>query len=408
MPTWRRSTSWPSTTSRLEFPENAEEAFGKLVEKDPQYRDAKERLSELLITRAASRRGHGVLAEDEAFWRPGSQPAASHPLPAVPDLPDLPDLPAEEEEKRPASQPPAARSGSGTAVLRPESDAGSAPPPSAQPASVRSLSGTVLADRYRIEEKLGDGGMATVFRATDLELEEALAIKVFTDTGDEDSLGRFRQELKLARQLVHPNIVRLYDIGVSNGLRYITMELLIGNTLGDELGQPLDQRRGLDYLIQAATGLQVAHENGVIHRDVKPDNFFVTQDSCVKVMDFGIAKQQAAPGITRVGTVAGTPQYMSPEQINNFTKVSPGTDLYALGIIAYQMFTGQLPFDDEDLMPLLMMHLQDEPKPPREITPGISEELEHVILKLLRKDPLMRYRSCRDLVERLRVVVASL
>ena len=402
----------------LEFPENAEEAFGKLIERDPRYRDAKERLSELLATRAASRRGYDVLAEDEAFWRPQSESTASHPLPPRADLPDLPDLPTEAEQKRPASRPPpslppespppVARSGSGTAMLSGGPDARSSPAADFRPAGVKSLPGTVLADRYRVEEKLGDGGMATVFRATDLELDEVLAIKVFTDGGDEDSLGRFRQELKLARQLIHPNIVRLYDLGVSNGLRYITMELLIGNVLGDELGQPMEQRRGLEYLIQAATGLQVAHENGVIHRDVKPDNFFVTQDGGVKVMDFGIAKQQAAPGITRVGTVAGTPQYMSPEQINNFTKVSPGTDLYALGVVAYQMFTGELPFDDEDLMPLLMMHLQDEPKPPREITPEISEELEHVILKLLRKDPLMRYRSCRDLVEVLRRIVASL
>jgi len=393
----------------LEFPENAEEAFGKLVERDPQYRDAKQRLSELLVKRASTKRGYDdVLAEDEAFWRPRGESAASHPLPPLPDLPDLPELPAEKEGKRPASRPPASwGTGSRTGVLGAGPDAEGRPAASDQPVGVHALLGKTLADRYRIEEKLGDGGMATVFRATDLELDEALAIKVFTDIGDEDSLGRFRQELKLARRLIHPNIVRLYDIGVSGGFRYITMELLIGHTLGDELEEPVEQARGLGYLIQAATGLHVAHENGVIHRDVKPDNFFVTHDNRVKVMDFGIAKQQAAPGITRVGTVAGTPQYMSPEQINNFAKVSPATDIYALGVIAYQMFTGRLPFDDEDLMPLLMMHLQDEPKPPREVNPELSEELEQVILKLLRKDPLARYRSCRDLVERLRVVLAS-
>ncbi len=394
----------------LGFPENAEEAFGKLVEEDPRYRDARARLSELLAKRASSRRGSdAALTVDEAFWSPDSQRATRHPHLPLPELPDLSGF-LVDEDGRPATsrRREIAVSPSETEGLVADPAPTNRPTPSARPVSVQSLPGTTLAERYRIEEMVGDGGMATVFRATDLELDESLAIKVFSDTSDADSLSRFRQELKLARRLVHPNIVRLYDIGVGDGLRYITMELLVGHTLGEELGQPMDPRRGLDYLIQAAMGLQVAHENGVIHRDVKPDNFFVTKEGRVKVMDFGIAKQQAAPGITRVGTIAGTPQYMSPEQINNFAKVSVGTDLYAIGVIAYEMFTGRLPFDEEDLMPLLMMHLQDEPKPPRQITPELPEELEKIVLKLLRKDPLTRYRSCRDLAEALRGVVAAL
>src|SRR5207237_6670039 len=149
---------------------------------------------------------------------------------------------------------------------------------------------------------------------------------------------------KLSRQLIHPNIIRLYDIGLHQGHRYISMELLVGKSLKDRMRAPIEFRTALGYLLQACHGLQAAHDAGVVHRDVKPDNFFVTGDGVLKVMDFGIAKHHAAPGVTVAGSIAGTPQYMSPEQISNFSAVTAATDLYALGICAYELFSGAPPF----------------------------------------------------------------
>ena len=258
--------------------------------------------------------------------------------------------------------------------------------------------GNTIAGRYRLEKKIGQGGMATVFHARDLELEEEVALKVFgVMQSSEVLVARFKQELKLSRQLQHPNIIRLYDIGIHDGHRYISMELLVGRSLKESMEQPIDLARALDYLVQACTGLQAAHDAGVIHRDVKPDNFFVTAPGVLKVMYFGIAKQFAAPGVTVMGSIAGTPLYMSPEQIGNFSTVTAATDLYALGICAYELFTGAVPFNHAELVPLLMMQLNEQPAPPSKRNPSIPAELEAVILKLLEKDPARRFASAREL-----------
>ncbi|MGQ0507389.1 MAG: protein kinase domain-containing protein [Myxococcaceae bacterium] len=272
-----------------------------------------------------------------------------------------------------------------------------APTPAASPPPVIFEEGRVVAERYQLEKKIGQGGMAVVFRATDLELNEKVAIKLFTQALQDPSLvGRFKQELKMSRRLVHPNIVRVYDLGVAGEHRFITMELLEGKDLRAEMTGPLPLARGVGYLIQAAHGLQFAHDQGVFHRDVKPENFFVTTDGAVKVMDFGIAKQGGISGGTVVGMVAGTPEYMSPEQINNFSTVGFSTDLYALGVVAFEMFTGQTPFQHAELMPLLMMHLQQAPPSPRAINPKLPEELSAWILRLLAKDPQARFAGGRE------------
>jgi serine/threonine-protein kinase len=244
--------------------------------------------------------------------------------------------------------------------------------------------------------------MASVFRAFDLELEESVALKVFDVAQSSGVLvARFKQELKLSRQLIHPNIIRLYDIGAHQGHRYISMELLVGKSLKEQMRQPIEFRTALGYLMQACHGLQAAHDAGVVHRDVKPDNFFVTEDGVLKVMDFGIAKQYETPGVTVAGSIAGTPLYMSPEQIGNFSSVTRLTDIYALGVCAYEMFTGQVPFFHADLVPLLMMHVNNPPVPPRQHNPRLPAELDGVILRLLAKDPARRYQSCRELAEEL-------
>jgi serine/threonine-protein kinase len=215
------------------------------------------------------------------------------------------------------------------------------------------------------------------------------------------AVARFKQELKLSRQLIHPNIIRLYDIGMHAGHRYISMELLQGQSLKERMAKPIDFRSAIGYLVQACHGLQAAHDAGVVHRDVKPDNFFVTNDGVLKVMDFGIAKQHATPGVTVAGSIAGTPMYMSPEQISSFSSVTHLTDVYALGVCAYELFTGRVPFNHAELVPLLMMHVNTPPEPPRARNPGVPPELESAILKALAKDPAQRFQSCREMSEAL-------
>jgi serine/threonine-protein kinase len=259
--------------------------------------------------------------------------------------------------------------------------------------------GAVIGERFRLEAELGQGGMATVYAATDLELEEEVAIKVFsgqlvTKEWLADAVARFREELKVCRKLRHPNIIQVYDIGIHGGHRYITMELLRGRSLHALLGAPLDVEWSTACLIQACRGLYAAHERGVVHRDVKPENIFITDDGVVKIMDFGIAKSMHNRGQTAVGTLAGTPEYMAPEQITGFSTVGPAADQYALGIVAYQMLTGQLPFSHEEVMPLLMMHREQTPLPLRSIVPSLPEPAEAVVLRMLAKQPEQRFESC--------------
>jgi serine/threonine-protein kinase len=263
--------------------------------------------------------------------------------------------------------------------------------------------GMVLADRYRLDRQVGEGGMAVVFEAWDLELDETIALKIFTrELANERSLARFKQEISLSRRIAHPNVVRLYDFGSWHGFRFISMELLDGRDLNSWMGTPIARERGIRWLAQAADGLQAAHDQGVIHRDIKPHNIFICRDDTVKVMDFGIAKRGTGDGVTQGNMLAGTPDYMSPEQIAGFSTVTHTTDLYALGVVAYQMFTGTLPFTHEELVPLLMMHINDPVPPPRERNPRLGPDLERVILRLLEKKPEDRYPSCAALAEVLR------
>ncbi len=366
---------------RQGFPENAEEAFQKIEARQPGYRDVSGLVQQQREeTARRTRESLAVLDQDEDLLAPfTAKKPKTVALPALPDLPE-PSLPA---PPPPLPEPP------GLPEPAPE-------PAAAAPADLRV--GGLLAQRYRIEAELGVGGMAVVYRALDLELDERVALKVFKQPeADPAALDRFRQELKVSRQLVHPNIARLYDIGVHAGLRYISMELLEGMTLETRLADPVSLNEGLGYLIDACAGLQAAHDRGVIHRDVKPANLFILQDGTVKVMDFGIAKRQAAPGLTVAGMVVGTPEYMAPEQVQGSEQVTPAADLYALGVVAYEMFVGERPFEHEELVPLLLMQVQQQPKPPRSVVASFDDILEAIILKLLEKEPMRRFRSCREL-----------
>jgi len=369
-----------------DFPENAEEVFEKILSRDPSYGDVAALLAGLRHPGSEDRKElEKVLEEDVAFWATDVVAQSARPGAPMPGLPELPPsgTPA---GAQPAAAAPPAMGPRGTVALP------------AGAAGTGFIVGTIVANRYRIDELIGQGGMASVFRAIDLELAEAVALKVFTQPmTDEATLARFRQELKLSRMLTHPNIVRLYDIGVFQGFRYISMELLIGQGLDTMMGKRLELSTGLAYLLHACMALQEAHGKGIIHRDLKPANMFVIRDDCLKVLDFGIAKHQAAPGLTAVRSLAGTPEYMSPEQISDASQVTKATDLYALGVIAYEMFTGTRPFQHADLMPLLNMQLQQAPEPPRRRNPALPKSLEEVILKLLQKQPEKRFSSCQEL-----------
>ncbi len=377
------------------FPENAREVLQKLLAVQPAHPTAGRRLAKLDEQLRPSAMVARQVLSNADLHRKG--------LPALPDLGDLPDLPAGDSATVFRTNPGLGKTGEALAdaEIVPE-EAPPRPPPPAAPVAQAFEVGATVAGRYRLEAKIGQGGMAAVYRAFDLELEEVVALKVFDVAQSSDTLvARFKQELKLSRQLIHPNIIRLYDIGAHDGRRYISMELLVGKSLKDRMRQPIDFRSALGFLIQACHGLQAAHDAGVVHRDVKPDNFFVTDDGVLKVMDFGIAKQYATPGVTVAGSIAGTPLYMSPEQIGNFSAVTQLTDIYALGVCAYEMFTGQVPFFHADLVPMLMMHVNDAPVPPRTRNPSVPAELDGIILKCLAKDPKQRRQSCRELAQEL-------
>ena len=305
-------------------------------------------------------------------------------LPAATELADLPPVPRAPRAPAEPELPPIDADGpAGEAVLfRP---------------------GAVVAGRYRLDERIGKGGMAVVFRATDLDLGDEIAVKVFTQAViDPESDARLRRELMLSRQLVHPNIVRVFEMGLAQGLRFLTLELLRGHKLTDRLHSgvlALDE--GLDYLEQACRGLQAAHDLGVIHRDVKPGNSFVAKGGVLKVMDFGLAKVRHAPGLTATGVIGGTPAYMAPEQASDFRSVTAATDIYALGVVAYEMFTAMLPFRHDNPLTVLIMHREIPPPPPTSINPALPRELEAIILRCLEKAPERRFGSCRELEQRI-------
>ena len=256
---------------------------------------------------------------------------------------------------------------------------------------------TLLNSRYRIEERIGSGGMADVYRARDLMLERTVAIKILREDLSSSSTfrERFRQEARSAANLSHPSIVTIHDFGLDEGKLFLVMEYIAGADL-----KSLLQSRGrftvdeaLPLLIQACAGLGYAHRAGVIHCDVKPHNMIVTPDSQLKITDFGIARAlstlQPSP---QPDVVWGSPQYFSPEQAAGQT-LSPATDVYSLGVVMFELLTGRLPFDAPTAAELSLLHRTAPPPAPRRLNPAISPALEKILLKVLAKEPTARYRT---------------
>ena len=270
--------------------------------------------------------------------------------------------------------------------------------------------GDVFADRYEILGTLGKGGMGVVYRARDRQLDEVVALKLLRPEAlatDKTLLERFKQEIKLARRITHRNVLRTHDFGETGGVPFISMEYLEGVTLKDLVKNrgALPLGVGLSIAKQMCHGLGAAHETGVVHRDIKPQNMLILPETGeLKIMDFGISRvssvEPGTSGLTTAGTVMGTPDYMPPEQAQG-KQADFRSDIYSLAVVFFETFTGKLPFKGDNPMAVVVAHIQQLPPKPRSVNPKLSAELEALILKGLAKDPAKRWQTTDELLEAL-------
>ncbi|HEX5719335.1 MAG TPA: protein kinase [Thermoanaerobaculia bacterium] len=262
--------------------------------------------------------------------------------------------------------------------------------------------GALMGQRFEILAVLGSGGMGVVYKARDRELDDLVALKMLRKEllGDPGNLERLKAEIKLARKITHPNVLRTHDFGEIGGMPYISMEYVRGVTLRYLLDQThrLPFSAGLRLAKQLCAGLGAAHAQGVMHRDIKPENLILEPTGNAKLMDFGIARpiKRMEAGQTEAGFIVGTPLYLSPEQLEG-QEVDARADIYSTGVVLYEIFTGELPFNGSSAVEIMMKHLRDPAPPPRSHWPEIPPKLEATILRCLEKDPEARYRTVEDL-----------
>ena len=264
------------------------------------------------------------------------------------------------------------------------------------------LEGRLLGNRYEIIEKIGNGGMAMVYKAKDQVLNRYVAVKILRDefTTDEEFIKRFSIEAQSAASITHPNIVSVYDVGNEGNLYFIVMELIKGKTLKEiiiEEGTALPWKWSTNIAMQIASALETAHKNNIVHRDIKPHNIIITEDGIAKVTDFGIAKAVSNSTITAFGSTIGSVHYFSPEHARGgFTDAK--SDLYSLGVVMYEMLTGRVPFDADTPVSVALKHMQEEPVAPKEINQNIPSAINDIIMKAMRKDTTLRYQNATEML----------
>jgi serine/threonine-protein kinase len=277
--------------------------------------------------------------------------------------------------------------------------------------SPRSPQGELISDRYRIEDRLGSGGMSSVFRATDTILERTVAVKILAEhlSDDERFVARFRREALAVAKLVHPNIVQVYDTGIDSDRHYIVMEYVRGRS-GAQLLQAegkLDPETTVEIGVQACAGLDYAHRHKIIHRDVKPGNLMIIGgpagggDMTVKLADFGIARASEQTRITQVGSVVGTAAYLAPEQARG-EEATPSSDVYSLGVVLYQFLTGRLPYEGASLAELAVRQQSEQALHPSSYNDAVPQTVGDAVLVALESDPAHRFAAAGELADALK------
>jgi beta-lactam-binding protein with PASTA domain/tRNA A-37 threonylcarbamoyl transferase component Bud32 len=270
--------------------------------------------------------------------------------------------------------------------------------------------GTLLGNRYELMEKIGEGGMAHVYRAKCHLLNRFVSVKILKDeySKDKEFVEKFKREAAAVASLSDNNIVNIYDVGSQGDVNYIVMEYIKGKTLKEIIiqNERLESNYAIDIAIQIAKALECAHRNNIIHRDIKPHNILVTEDGVVKVTDFGIAKAASSVTMTNTSKVMGSAHYFSPEQAKG-SFVDFRSDIYSLGIVLYEMVAGRVPFDAESPVSVALKHIQEPVVPPKQINELIPESLNKLILKAIEKEPIRRYQSIKDMLLDLQKVKAN-
>ncbi|HEX6832923.1 MAG TPA: serine/threonine-protein kinase, partial [Rudaea sp.] len=278
-----------------------------------------------------------------------------------------------------------------------------------RPAITRGLTlekGSIFGGRYQILSELGSGGMGVVYKAHDLELDDVVALKMLKPSAlvDGEQLDRLKSEIKLARRITHPNVLRTFDFGEVDGYPYISMEYVRGLTLRYLLNETkrIPFSAGLRIARQLCAGLSAAHEVGVLHRDIKPENLILEQNGNAKLMDFGIARplRRSTPGHTQQGMFLGTPNYSAPEQLSG-EDVDERADIYSSGVLMCEMFCGKLPYTGSNTMEIYLAQMQQSPIRPSEYWPEIPPALEALILKCVARVPAERFQNAAELAQAL-------